>query len=249
MAIRRRTVVRWLAAAAAAFPAIVFRRISIAAVSGTSTPIDGASFSARAVATTDAAALREIMISCVKSNESFHGKCGDWPLSWAETLIQKRPNTVIITKDGTPIAFHELPVPALAPPELTADSTDEQRRAHAIRERQRVTFRVHAAGVRDDLLSPAESVATFRTVIYQTYKAARALGYEYAEAFAPWEKHPKMPRKWTDYPGCELVEPPSKGAAGAPDVYWLRWRLDDAIAALEAEGAAVSNLASASLGD
>jgi hypothetical protein len=180
--------------------------------------------------------LGAIMLSCVASEASFYGKCGDWPLSWAEGLIATRPDTPVLTKDGIAIAFHEVPPMREAAPALRPDATAEERARHALRERSRRTFRVTAAGVRDDLLSPEESVAVFRQIIYLACRRARRLGYEYAECFAPWEKHPRLERKFTDYPGLELVEKVAAGQDGGPSVYWLRWRLEDAIEALEAEG-------------
>jgi hypothetical protein len=51
-----------------------------------------------------------------------------------------------------------------------------------------------------------------------------------------------MPRKWTDYRGCVLIEAPSVSPVDGRAVYRLRWRLDDAIAALEAEGAGTEAL-------
>ena len=186
----------------------------------------------------DAEHLRAIMQACVASESSFHGKCGEWPLAWAEKFISSRPDTPILLKGGTPVAFHEVPPIRPAPPSLAQDASAEERSKRALQERSRTTFRVTAAGVRDDLLTPEESVAVFREIIYVAYKRALALGYEHAECFAPWEKHPRLSRKFTDYPGLELVEKVAKAQGDGPDVYWFRWRLVDAIQALEAEGAA-----------
>jgi hypothetical protein len=51
-----------------------------------------------------------------------------------------------------------------------------------------------------------------------------------------------MPKKWTDYPGCQLIEPVSYNQADGRDIYWLRWNLDDMVAALAAEGAGEEQL-------
>jgi hypothetical protein len=96
--------------------------------------------------------------------------------------------------------------------------------------------------VRDDVLSAKESVEMFRRVLYYGAKAARDLGYEYLECLAPWDQHPKMPKKWTDYPGCQLIEPVSYNQADGRDIYCLRWNLDDMVAALAAEGAGEEQL-------
>ena len=149
---------------------------------------------------------------------------------------------LVITKDDVPVAFHELPPIPAAPPAPSPDAIQEVQAKHALRERNRKTFRVTAAGIREDLLSPEETLQTFRAIIYYTYKAALGMGYEYAECFAPWEKHPRLSRKFTDYPGCELVQPVVHSQDGGHDIYYLRWRLADAIPALEAEGANAEGL-------
>jgi hypothetical protein len=82
----------------------------------------------------------------------------------------------------------------------------------------------------------------FRRLLYYGAKAARDLGYDYLECLAPWDQHPKMPRKFTDYPGCELTQPVSYSQAGGRDLYWLRWNLDDMITALAEEGAGEEQL-------
>lgn len=82
----------------------------------------------------------------------------------------------------------------------------------------------------------------FRRVLYYGAKAARQLGYDHLECLAPWDQHPKMPKRWTDYPGCELIEPVAFNQADGRDVYWLRWNLDDMVASLAAEGAGEEQL-------
>jgi hypothetical protein len=87
------------------------------------------------------------------------------------------------------------------------------------------------------VLSLDQAVAMFRRVLYYGFRAARRQGFEVGEGFFPWEHHPHMPRRWTDYPGCELVDTPSISPINGRAVYRLRWRLDDVIPALAAEGA------------
>jgi hypothetical protein len=82
----------------------------------------------------------------------------------------------------------------------------------------------------------------FRRVLYYGARAARDLGYEYLECLAPWDQHPKMPRKWTDYPGCELIEPGAYSQTDGREIYWLRWSLDDMISGLAEEGAGKEQL-------
>ena len=85
------------------------------------------------------------------------------------------------------------------------------------------------------MLSKPDSVCMFQTLLCSAFKTARQMGYQSVDAYAPWEQHPMMAKKWTDYPGCALVQPVARNQEGGNDVYWLRWQLDQAIAALEAE--------------
>ena len=82
----------------------------------------------------------------------------------------------------------------------------------------------------------------FRRVLYYGFRAAREQGFEHGQCYAPWDQHPRMPRRWTEYPSCELVEQPSFSQTDGRALYWLRWRLSDVIAALEAEGAGAEQL-------
>lgn len=184
----------------------------------------------------DAAALQAIMTSSVADDDAFFGKCGEWSLGWAEDMVARCPDSVVLSVRTTPVAFLEIPPigPPLAPPAVDASAAERER--YALRARNRATFRVSAAGVRDDLLSFADSVAVFRTLLFAGFRHARELGYDAVEAVAPWERHPRMTRKWTDYPGCTLVEPVSRAQGEEKDLYWLRWRLDEALTALAAEG-------------
>ena len=196
----------------------------------------------RSVAGADASALQTIMTSSVRDTSAFFGKCGEWSLAWASDLVARCPDTVLLAKGSTAIAFLEIP-PILSPlPALSPRATKTEREQHALRTRNRTTFRVTAAGVRDDLFSTDGSVRVFRKVLYAGFVRARQLGYTTVEAVAPWEQHPRMTRKWTDYPGCELVEPVSRAQEGGKDLYWLRWHLDEAIAALATEGASDDQL-------
>jgi hypothetical protein len=152
-------------------------------------------------------------------------------------LLTRCPETIVLTAGTLPIAFQEVPTirPALAP--LPPDASDVERARYATRQRNRTRFHLTAAGVRTDVLSAAEAVAMFRRVLYYGFRAARRQGFEVGEGFFPWEQHPHMPRRWTDYPGCELVDVPSVSPVDGRAVYRLRWRLDDVIPALAAEGA------------
>jgi hypothetical protein len=232
MHLERRRFLRLLARAGAL---LVGARFS--AWASTSTALSAPALALRSVESDDAGALQAIMTSCVADADAFFGKCGEWSLGWAKELIARCPDTLVLHQDATPVAFLEVPPIRAAAPSPDAAASAEQVEAHAVRERNRTTFRVTAAGVRDDLLSREESVRVFRAVLYQGFVRARALGYEAVEAVAPWEQHPRLPRRWTEYPGCELVEPVSVSEVDGKALYWLRWTLDDAIAALAAEGA------------
>jgi hypothetical protein len=190
----------------------------------------------RRVRLDDAGELRAMMNGCVGDADSFHGKCEPWSLRRAEIAARRHPETVVLTLDGQPVAFHEVPSIGKPAVEPAADAAEEEWEKYELRERSRRTYRLAAAGVREDLLGPGEAVEMFRRVLFYGFAAARAQGFEYADCFAPWERHPKMARAWTDYPGCELLAR-SRDQAGGRDLYWLRWRLDQATEALALEGA------------
>ena len=56
----------------------------------------------RKVGAGDAADLQAIMSSCVADADSFHGKCDAWSLSWADHMVRRRKESVILTVDGIP---------------------------------------------------------------------------------------------------------------------------------------------------
>lgn len=228
MKIGRRQVIKLLSATGLILPTLGLFGRTLARASG---PTIGL----RPVAPADATALQAIMTSCVNDADAFFGKCGEWPLSWAQEFIERCPNSPVLTANGAPVAFFQVPPIRPAAAQLPGNASAEERERAAVRERSRTTFRVTAAGVRFDLLGEQDSVMMFRTLLHQAFKAARALGYEAVEAWAPWEQHPLMARKWTDYPGCERTQPVAHNPEGGHDVYCLRWQLDAAIAALAAE--------------
>lgn len=202
----------------------------------------GATLALRSVTAADAPFVQAIINMCVRDDGAFHGKCGDWSAEWAAEFVARAPQSVVLTLASLPVAFVEVPTirPSLtAPP---ADAPEATRARYALRQANRKRFHLTAAGVRTDVLSAAESVAMFRRVLYYGFRAARRQGFETGEGFFPWEQHPQMARKWTDYPGCTLVEPPSISAVDGRAVYRLRWNLDEAIVALAAEGAATEAL-------
>lgn len=182
---------------------------SLAGCGSSGSSSDGGSIVLRTVNAADATDLQAIMTSTVCDADSFFGQCGEWSLAWAEDLIARCPETVTLFRGDVMIAFMELPSIRGEVPPIPPDATDEEQRRHAVRQRNRSTFRVTAAGVRDDLLERDESVQVFLMLLYQGFVRARDLGYEHVEAIAPWERHPRMTRKWTEYPGCELAEPVS----------------------------------------
>lgn len=188
----------------------------------------GTALGVRAVTTGDAPALQAIMTACVGYDGSFFGKCGVWTLSWAEGLIARCPQSIVLTRDNAPVAFFELK--PIKPP-VAGETTDPDQQAWAAR--ARTVCRITSAGVLP--ASSDEAVPLFYTLIYQAFLAARAMGYEYVEAFAPWERHPLLDRAWTDYPACELVDPVAHNQAGGHDLYHFRWHLADAITALADE--------------
>ncbi len=203
-----------------------------------SSPTDrGVALSVRTVDAADAANLQAIMTSSVCSEDAFFGQCGEWSIDWATDMIARCPDAMVLVRDGTVIAFLEIPPIRQTLPALPDNATDEERESYAVRDRNRSTFRVTAAGIRDDLLSKEESIPVFLTLLHEGFVHARDLGFASVEAIAPWGRHPRMAKKWTDYPGCTLVEPVSYTQGEGADLYWLQWALDDAIAALAAEGA------------
>jgi len=177
------------------------------------------------------------MTTCVAAGDSFFGQCGEWSRAWADDLVVRCPDTLVLSSGATPIAFLEIPPIRPAAPALPKTAGPAERERDAVRRRNRTTLRVTAAGVRDDLLDRQQSVAVFRALLHDAFARARALGYEAVEAIAPWEQHPRLAKRFTDYPGCTLVEPVSYAQDGGRDLYWLRWELDRAIEALVAEGA------------
>ncbi len=228
MRVGRRTVIKWLGVAGLAMPGLSLFGRTLARASG---PAVGM----RTVAAGDAADLQAIMTSCVKDADAFFGQCGEWPLSWAQEFVLRCPNSPVLTSNGTAVAFMEVPPIKPAPAQAAENPSAEERARLELRARNRTTFRVTAAGVRFDLLGEADANTMFRTVLYEALKAARALGYEYVEAWAPWEQHPILAHKWTDYPGCELTQPVAHNQEGGHDIYCIRWQLDAAIKALAAE--------------
>jgi hypothetical protein len=73
----------------------------------------------RKIGTGDAADLQAIMNSCVADADSFHGRCDGWSRSWADHMIRRRKESVILTADGIPAGFFELaPIGNLPPPPL-----------------------------------------------------------------------------------------------------------------------------------
>jgi hypothetical protein len=220
MRVGRREMMRLLAGMAlAASPVIALWRGRARA---------GTALGVRAVTAGDAPALQAIMTACVGSDDSFFGKCGVWTLDWAAALIARCPQSIVLTRDETPVAFFELkPIK----PALADAAADPEQQAWAAR--ARTVCRITSAGVLP--ASPDEAVPLFYTLLYQAFLAARAMGYAYVEAFAPWERHPLLDRAWTEYPGCELVDPPAHNQAGGRDLYHIRWDLAEAVTALAGE--------------
>ena len=105
MLIGRRTAIKWMGGA-------------LAVASGSwawprRTSADSA-LVLRTVTADDAPALQAIMASCVRDAASFFGKCGEWTLAWAQEFIRRCPDTAVLTRDGLPVAF--LQIPPLPPP-------------------------------------------------------------------------------------------------------------------------------------
>ena len=183
------------------------------------------------------------MNASVTGSTAFFGQCGEWSLDWAADFVSKRPDSIILTANALPVAFVEVPTIRPVLPALTADAEDADKAKYALREQNRTTFHVTAAGVRSDRLTAAEAAAMFRRALYYAFRAARRQGFTRGEAMVPWDQAQLMSRRWTDYPGCALVEAPSRAQEkGGQDWFWLRWQLDDVIAALAAEGAGVEAL-------
>jgi len=202
----------------------------------------GARLQLRQAALTDAPDIAAIMNSCVTGSDAFHGECGTWSERWAELLVQRRTESLVISVDGQLLAFIDIPPIRPTPLPLGPGANFQEIERYETKQRARETFRVTAAGIRADLLDSTESAGMFRRILYYGSKHALELGYQYAEALVPWIQHPGMPMPWTSYPGCELAAPPSISQGPGPDLYLIRWRLDTAVDALAAEGAGVEAL-------
>ena len=73
--------------------------------------------SLRKVTGNDAASLEAIMNSCVSEVGAFHGKCNPWSRGWADHVVQRKTESLLLTVDGAPAAFFELaPIGNLPPP-------------------------------------------------------------------------------------------------------------------------------------
>jgi hypothetical protein len=235
MEIGRRTLLKVLGALPLLAAGIsgMWQRIAFAAAPRT--------LALRKVTTSDAAYLEAIMNSCVSDVDAFHGKCNPWSRTWAEKLVSTCAETPIIEMNGIPVAFIEIPPirPALSGP--PADASPEELRAYELAEEGRRKFRVTSAGVRADLLSEEDAKKMFFRVLYYGAKEAQRIGYRTVEAFAPWDRHPTIQKRWDSYPGCEIVNR-SRNQKTGEYLYLLRWNLDDMVATLAAEGADDENL-------
>ncbi|MGD9764394.1 MAG: hypothetical protein AB7V27_11815 [Candidatus Binatia bacterium] len=187
---------------------------------------------ARMVTASDAAHLQAIMSACVGPGGSFYGQCGEWTLGWAQELIARCPQTLVLTENDVPVGFFQVRSikPPIASPPPDAGAADVEK--YELQVRERATCLIRAAGVKPS--APELAVPLFQTLLYHAFMHARSIGYAYVEGFAPWQGHPLMAHAWTAYPGCELVEVAGNLGYGR-DLYHLRWRLDDAIPALAQE--------------
>ena len=190
----------------------------------------------RSVNAGDAQILVDMMNRCVQDDDGFHGKCGAWSIGWGQKFVTQCPDSPVITLDGVPVAFLEIPPIAPPLPALPATGSEEARQKRQLAEAARATFRVSAGGVDANLVGMTDAVRLFKAILYYATRKASLMGYQYLECFAPWDQHPRLPRKFSDYPGCELVMTSTDQVTGR-QVYLLRWRLDDAISALSLEGA------------
>lgn len=171
----------------------------------------------------DESALVALMRSCVADESSFHGRCAalEWTSGWAQDAIGARPRSLVVTRDDQVVAYLDLP-------------QKKPRNPSAEVERNQQAFWCGAGGVRADLLSRKETVRVFHHLLYRTFTEARGMGFDYVRCAAPWDKHPSLPTAFTDYPGLTMSSfTNDQGEAR----YLIEWRLEDAIAALAAEGA------------
>jgi len=112
MQIGRRAALKVFALVGVGFSGIgaIWRRLAVAQSPG---------LALRKIGADDAADLQAIMNSCVADADSFHGKCDSWSRSWADHMVRRRKESVILTVDGVPAAFFELaPIRNLPPPPL-----------------------------------------------------------------------------------------------------------------------------------
>ena len=181
-------------------------------------------WSVRPVQPGDEAALVAVMRASVADADAFNGQCAplEWTTEWAKWVIDTHAASIAMAYDAQVMAFLDLP------PKKPTDPSPEV-------ERNQQAFWCGAGGVRSDLLSADDALGVFRQLLYQTFIQARELGFQYVRCAAPWEKHPRLPTPFAEYPGLTI----SPFTTDQGDVrYLIEWRLKDAIGALEIEGAA-----------
>ena len=185
-------------------------------------------WASRSVAPADETALVEVMRASVADARAFNGFCAplEWTIDWARYVIGEHPDSVVVSWKDQVVAFMDIP-----PKRPTSPSAEVERNQEA--------FWCAAAGVRSDLISPDLALRVFQQMLHHGFRRARNLGYNYVRCAAPWEKHPSLPRPFAEYAGLTVT--PFLSDEGEQR-YRIEWCLQDAIAELEAEGAATGLL-------
>lgn len=170
----------------------------------------------------DEVAIRSIMTKCVEGPAAFFGQCKplEWTIAWAEYVVKERRNSIVVTFNGSVVGFFDLP----APRDEASDNPAQN------------AFWCGAAGIDPDLGWTA-SLVVFRHLVFNAFSAARYAGYEYVRCAAPWKKHPFLERSFEEYGGVTVT---SFTSDEGEERFLIEWNLEDAMRALEEEGAAGS---------
>lgn len=186
-------------------------------------PASSDAWAVRRVRRGDEEQLLALMRSCVNDEDSFHGVCNpiEWTETWAATVVDDRPRSIVLTLNETIVAYFDLP------------SVEPRLSGEPVIDYHRLAFWCGAAGARSDLLGRDLSMQVFQRLLYEALSDAMSLGYEFVRAAAPWDRHPYLPERFEAYPGMTVRSfLDEKGTSK----YLLEWRLADAVQTLAAGG-------------
>ena len=161
----------------------------------------GAPLQLRRVTPADCETISRLMSSCVANDRSFHGKCEPWSIRWAEVLVKRRPESLILEREGVAHGFVELPKRRAEIKPLSAGASKAERGSYEAKKRLRRTFWLQAVGIDSDLLRGREAVDEFLILLVRGAERALELGFTDVECYLPWARHPKLTLAWEDIPG------------------------------------------------